>query len=100
MTELIIAGWMDYSIHRDTVLSHLQGVSKATLAEAGCLDYAMSADAADPHRIRVFERWTSREALDSHLNTQHVKDFRVAIAGYPRADRSLHRFVVADVESF
>jgi quinol monooxygenase YgiN len=100
VTEVIIAGWMDYSIHRDQVLSLLQRVGEASLAEAGCLAYAMSADAGDPDRIQVFERWASREALDSHLDTAHVKEFRAAIAGYPRTDRSLHRFLVADVESF
>jgi quinol monooxygenase YgiN len=100
VTEVIIAGWMDYSIHRDRVLSHLQRVSEVSLTEAGCLAYAMSADAADPHRIRVFERWVSQEALDSHLKTEHVLQFRTAIAGYPRTDRRLHRFLIADVESF
>ena len=100
MTEVIIAGWMDYSIHRDQVLSHLQQVSAATRAEAGCLAYAMSADAGDDGRIQVFERWASRDALENHLNTQHVKEFRAAIVGYPRTARSLNRFLVAGVESF
>jgi len=100
VTEVIIAGWMDYSIHRDQVLSHLQQVSAATRAEAGCLAYAMSADAGDDGRIQVFERWASRDALENHLNTQHVKEFRAAIVGYPRTARSLNRFLVAGVESF
>lgn len=100
MAEVIIAGWMDYSIHRDEVLSHLQRVSAATLDEAGCLDYAMSADAADQGRIRVFERWASQQALTKHLETQHVKELRTAIAGFPRVDRRLHRLIVDSVESF
>ena len=100
MAEVIIAGWMDYSIHRDQVLSHLQQVGAATRAEAGCLAYAMSADAGDDGRIQVFERWASQDALEDHLNTQHVKDFRAAIDGYPRTARSLNRFRIADVESF
>jgi len=100
VTEVIIAGWMDYSIHRDQVLSHLQQVSEATRAEAGCLAYAMSADSGDDGRIQVFERWASREALENHLETAHVKEFRAAIVGYPRTARSLNRFLIADVESF
>jgi quinol monooxygenase YgiN len=99
VTEVIIAGWMDYSVHRDQVLSLLQRVSEVSRGEPGCLAYVMSADAADDGRIQVFERWTSTEALDVHLAAQHVKDFRSAIAGYPRIDRRLHRFRVAGVES-
>jgi quinol monooxygenase YgiN len=100
VAELIIAGWMDYAGNRDTVLSYLQVVTKASLTESGCLDYSMSADSSDPGRIRVFERWSSPEALEEHLATQHVTDFRTAIAGITRVDRSLHRVVVADVQSY
>ena len=100
MAQVIIAGWMDYAGHRDEVLRLLQRVGAATLDEAGCLDYSMSADANDDGRIRVFEHWSSPEALADHLETQHVKDFRAAITGFPRVDRRLHRVIVQDVESF
>lgn len=100
MPEVIIAGWMDYSVHRDEVLTHTLTVGAATRAEPGCLDYVMSADPVDPGRIQVFERWSSREALDRHLATQHVKEFREAIADLPRTGRSLTRFVIESAESF
>jgi quinol monooxygenase YgiN len=100
VAEVIIAGWMDYSIHRDEVLGHLLAVGRATREEPGCLDYTMSPDADDPGRIRVFERWVSQEALDDHLTKKHVLDFRGAISGIARTDRSLHRFAVAGTESF
>jgi quinol monooxygenase YgiN len=31
----------------------------------GCLDFAISADLADPGRINVFERWESQAAVDA-----------------------------------
>jgi quinol monooxygenase YgiN len=100
VAEVIIAGWMDYAAHRDEVLAHLQVVSRLSQDEPGCLAYAMSADASDPGRVRVFERWSSVAALDAHLAAPHVVDFRKAISGMARVDRSLHRFTIAGVESY
>jgi quinol monooxygenase YgiN len=99
VAELIIAGWMDYAEHRDEVLAHLQVVSRLSQNEPGCRTYAMSADALDPGRIRVFEWWNSAEALDAHLAAPHVLDFRTAIAGITRVGRDLNRFVLAGVDS-
>jgi len=39
----------------------------ATLAEAGCIDYAFAADAGDPGRVRLVERWASMADLESHV---------------------------------
>jgi quinol monooxygenase YgiN len=39
-----------------------------TLAEAGCLEYALSYDAIDPGRVRLTERWESAEALQAHID--------------------------------
>jgi quinol monooxygenase YgiN len=99
VAELIIAGWMDYAEHRDEVLAHLQVVSRISQDEPGCRAYSMSADAADPGRIRVFEWWSTAEALDAHLAAPHVLDFRQAIAGITRVGRSLNRFVIAGVDN-
>ena len=46
--------------------SHLAGfvsvVEKAREAD-GCLDFAVAADALDPGRVNLFERWESRAAV-------------------------------------
>jgi len=39
----------------------------ATRAEAGCLDYAFGADAADPGRVRLVERWEHMADLEAHV---------------------------------
>ena len=100
MSEVIIAGWMDYSVHRDSVLALLQPVGAATRDEEGCLAYSMTADATDAGRIRVFEWWSSSEALDAHLQMRHVKEFREAVTEFPRIDRLLQRFLIAKTETF
>ena len=38
-----------------------------TLAEPGCREYAFSADATRPGRVRLIELWSSRDDLDAHL---------------------------------
>jgi quinol monooxygenase YgiN len=99
--EVIIAGWMDYEPrHRDEVVRHLPTVAMPTADEPGCLDYAMTPDAENPRRIRVFERWASQADLDAHLDRPHVLAFRQAIAAVPRVDRSLARYVVESGGSF
>ncbi|MGW2716602.1 putative quinol monooxygenase [Streptomyces sp. NPDC001492] len=95
--EVIVAGWMDYEPgDRAAVLKALVELGRRTReAEPGCLDYAMTADPGDERRIRVFEHWTSRQALDEHFSTPHMKDFRAAVAGLTRVGVSLTVHTVA-----
>jgi quinol monooxygenase YgiN len=95
--EIIVSGWMDYQPgDRDTMLTALVELGRRTREEEpGCLDYAMTADPADERRIRVYEHWTSRQALDEHFTTAHIKDFRTAVAGLTRVGVSLTAHTVA-----
>jgi quinol monooxygenase YgiN len=40
---------------------------RATRTETGCIDYAFAADAGDPGRVRLVEKWESMEALEAHV---------------------------------
>jgi quinol monooxygenase YgiN len=40
---------------------------KRTRAEAGCLEYAMTADPLDPTRVLLFERWADQASFDAHM---------------------------------
>ncbi|NGO06373.1 antibiotic biosynthesis monooxygenase [Streptomyces sp. HC44] len=95
--EIIVSGWMDYEPgDRDTMLGHLVELGHRTREdEPGCLDYAMTADPTDERRIRVYERWTSQQALDEHFTTAHIKDFRAAVSGLTREGVSLQVHTVA-----
>ncbi|MPY61238.1 putative quinol monooxygenase [Streptomyces spongiae] len=95
--EVIVAGWMDYDPKdRDRMLEHLVVLGHLTRQEEpGCLDYAMTADPGSEQRIRVYERWASEQALDEHFTTQHIKDFRAAVAGLTRVGVSLRAYTVA-----
>ena len=44
------------------------------------ITFALHRDLADPHRLVLVERWTSRDALDRHLAAEHLAAFRAAVA--------------------
>jgi quinol monooxygenase YgiN len=95
--EIIVSGWMDYAPgDRGAMLAALVELGRRTREEEpGCLDYAMTADPDDGRRIRVYEHWTSRQALDEHFTTPHIKDFRTAVSGLTRVGVSLTAHTVA-----
>ena len=53
----------------------------ATRAETGCLDYAFSADAADPGRVRLVERWETMADLEAHVAALRSTPAAAASAG-------------------
>ena len=63
---LIIAGHLIVdATDRDTYVADCAAAVAAARGAEGCLDFAVSADAIDPRRVNVFERWQTRESLDA-----------------------------------
>ncbi|WP_069885334.1 putative quinol monooxygenase [Streptomyces luteocolor] len=61
---IIIAGklWVEAGAREAYLVGCVKVVEEARAA-AGCLDYALSADVADPDRINVYERWETDQDL-------------------------------------
>ena len=92
-------GWIEWELrHRDEVLRHLQEAARITRQEPGCLSYVVAVAPEQPRRVHLFELWRSMNALDEHLRTTHVAEFRRATAGFARIGRSLNWFVVSAAE--
>lgn len=53
---------------------------EATLAEPGCMTYGFWQDPDRENRLRVYEEWEGRAALDAHFATAHMAEFRAALA--------------------
>ena len=53
----------------------LESLLAPTRAEAGCINYDMHQSTDDPARFMFHENWTSKQALDQHLATPHLKAF-------------------------
>ena len=64
----------------DGVRDALRTMEEETRKEPGCLAYAFSVDINDPTMIRIFERWESLGALETHFKTPHMAAFGAAVA--------------------
>jgi len=53
----------------------LLGLISPTHAEKDCIDYDLHVCRDDPSKFLFYENWVSRESLDQHLQTPHLKDF-------------------------
>ena len=63
---LIVAGHLIVAASdRDRYVADCAEAVAAARAADGCLDFAVSADAVDPRRVNVFERWETRALLDA-----------------------------------
>jgi quinol monooxygenase YgiN len=64
----------------DAGLAAFSEVTVPTHAEDGCIAYAVHRSTSDPDQIVLVERWASRAALDEHLATSHLQQFRASSA--------------------
>lgn len=65
----------------ERVKAELLKLIPTTLLEAGCLQYDLHQDNEKPAHFLFFESWESHELWQAHMDSQHLKDFRVAIDG-------------------
>jgi quinol monooxygenase YgiN len=60
--------------HEAAVEQALRGAVVATHQERDCLRYALHRELDQPRAFFLVERWTSRRALDEHLETPHLRE--------------------------
>jgi|SRR5450755_3264371 quinol monooxygenase YgiN len=56
-----------------------QAVASPSRAEAGCINYRLYEDTEIENDFVFVEEWESREALEQHFATSHVREFMQAI---------------------
>jgi quinol monooxygenase YgiN len=75
MSEVVVVGAFTA---RDGKESEAQQAFEAlvtpTHGEDGCILYALHRGHDDPRRLAFIERWESKEKLEAHLESDHVKD--------------------------
>jgi quinol monooxygenase YgiN len=59
----------------ETVKKELSALVAPTLAEEGCINYDLHQSLDHAGHFRFYENWTSKELLDRHLQSAHVKRF-------------------------
>ena len=71
---------------------------RSSREDRGCLEYAMSADAADPALIRLFEMWSSMDDLQAHV--QRIQSSPPAEGGVPVLARHMKIYKGAEEHAF
>jgi quinol monooxygenase YgiN len=51
-------------------------VIEASRAEPGCRVYSYAEDVEQPGLFRVYEEWDSREAIEAHFTTAHMREWQ------------------------
>jgi quinol monooxygenase YgiN len=59
----------------ETVKQELSALVAPTRAEEGCINYDLHQSLDYKGHFRFYENWTSKELLDRHLQSAHVKRF-------------------------
>jgi quinol monooxygenase YgiN len=91
MNMLIVAGHLKVrESDRDLYVADCTAAVLAARRAEGCLDFAISADAVDPGRVNIFERWRTRELLLAFRGQGPDEDMRsrildAKVAGYDLA---------------
>jgi quinol monooxygenase YgiN len=84
---IIVQGWARVAPDAIAALTDaIVAQVTATRAEAGCIDYAMAEDLAEPGLIRISESWVDDAALTAHFGAPHMAAFNAALgAAAPQA---------------
>lgn len=63
------------------LMENLLNLVKPTHAEEDCIDYILHESLESPGTYLFYENWTSKEKLDQHLQTAHLKLFLSRVDG-------------------
>jgi len=74
------------------VREELRKLIAPTLAEAGCLQYDLHQDNADPAHFLFFENWESRELWQAHMAAPHLAAYMGAVDG------AIAAFAISEME--
>ena len=61
----------------------IEAMEAASRAEGGCEEYTFSVELNDPSVLRVTECWRDSKALDMHMASAHMAEFRAAMGSHP-----------------
>ncbi|WP_201193535.1 putative quinol monooxygenase [Pseudomonas fluorescens] len=63
---------------QDALEQHLRALLEPTRAEAGCGQYDLHQDLANPLAFYMIEQWSSDQALQAHDASAHIQHFRAS----------------------
>jgi quinol monooxygenase YgiN len=81
---------------RDEAVAAAQRMQEASSREPGCIEYRFWAALDDPNSMLLFERWSDRESLETHLAQGHTAEFGAAISQFIDGAPSASQYDVPD----
>lgn len=82
-------------VWREGLLALIEPLVAATNREDGCISYEFFEDPFRPGRFRVFEEWSSHEALTSHFETSHMAAFWQGLTELGEIEADVVRYEIA-----
>jgi quinol monooxygenase YgiN len=64
---------------RDEFIAAARAQIVETRKEPGCIAYDFYESQTEPNTFVFNERWKSREAIDAHFQTEHIRKFMAAL---------------------
>ncbi len=78
--------------HRDAYIAGAKACMTETHKEKGCIGYELHASVSDPDTFVFVERWETREDLNNHGRSAHMKTWR-ALSGPFKASPTIIEIV-------
>ena len=93
MAELVVVAQVVVKgEYLEGVKRELLGLVAPTRGEAGCIEYTLHQDLADPCLFVFYERWESEEHLAAHMASPHFSAYLAAVDG-KIAEKTVRRLV-------
>ena len=72
-TITVVATFQALPGKEDELKKALIGLVAPTRKEAGCINYDLHQSPEEPGKFLFFENWTTKAALDAHLQMPHIQ---------------------------
>jgi quinol monooxygenase YgiN len=75
MAEVVVVGsFVAREGKEDEARAAFEALVQPTHAEDGCILYALHQGHDDPRKLAFVERWASVDAINAHLESDHIKE--------------------------
>lgn len=94
---LIVSGLISVEpSDHDAMVELIGPLVEATLAEDGNITYGFWASPTEPGVFRVYEEWSSPEAMGEHMGTDHMATFLGGMGALAVTGTELHQHTVSE----
>ena len=81
---------------KNEFLREFNYVAKLVREETGCIEYGIYQKNMESSDLFIFERWESRQALNAHLQTEHMAHFFEKTGSWFETEKELNVYEVSE----